>query len=336
MAIPAKFDDETRQAAIFLMALGQEHAGKIIANLSDAGVERISACISSLGQVRRDGIENAITEFVEDIREQTAFGIGNEDYLESLLFDALGSDRAQRVLDRLDMLGKPQSIEALKELDADVTFEILRDEHPQIISVVLALIDGKKAAALLKHFPEEMHNDFVLRVANLDTVTPQALRELDFVLERSLGTQTDTSSIPQSVGGASKAAGLINAIGGEQAETIKAFLLKQDEALGKSIDDLLFVFEDLMGLDDRSIQTLLRDISTEDLVVALKGASEPLFEKILRNMSSRAAEMLRDDIDARGPVRVADVEEAQKRICTQTKELESEGKIILGGNDDFV
>ncbi|MEM6986282.1 MAG: FliG C-terminal domain-containing protein, partial [Pseudomonadota bacterium] len=202
--------------------------------------------------------------------------------------------------------------------------------------VVLSLIEGKKASELLKMFPEEVHNDFVLRVATLNTVTPQALRELDHVLERALGTQTDTSATPQSVGGAATAAALINAVGGDMAEGFKSFLLEHDEALGKRIDDLLFVFEDLMALDDRAIQTLLRDVSTDDLVVALKGASEALFEKILRNMSSRAAEMLRDDIDARGPVRIADVEEAQKRICNQTKELEAQGKIMLGGSDDFV
>ncbi|MEM9603856.1 MAG: flagellar motor switch protein FliG [Pseudomonadota bacterium] len=336
MSALVEFDDETRKTAIFLMALGQEHAGKVIPNLSDADVERISACITSLGQVKRDGIETAIAEFVEDIRDQTAFGIDNDDYLESLLFNALGSERAQRVLDRLNMLGEPANLEALKSLEPNVIFEILRDEHPQIISVVISLIEGKKAAELLKMFPEESHNDFVLRVANLNTVTPQALRELDHVLERALGTQTDSGSTPQSVGGASTAAALINAVGGDMAEGFKAFLLEHDEALGKKIDDLLFVFEDLMALDDRAIQTLLRDVSTDDLVVALKGASEPLFEKILRNMSSRAAEMLRDDIDARGPVRVADVEEAQKRICNQTKELEAQGKIMLGGSDDFV
>lgn len=336
MVAAQEFDEETRKTAIFLMALGQEHAGKVIPNLSDGDVERISACITSLGQVKRDGIETAITEFVEDIRDQTAFGIGNDDYLESLLFNALGADRAQRVLDRLNMLGEPANLEALKALEPDVIFEILRDEHPQIISVVLSLIDGKKAAALLKMFPEEQHNDFVLRIANLNTVTPQALRELDHVLERALGAQTDTGATPQSVGGAATAAALINAVGGDMAEGFKSFLLEHDETLGKRIDDLLFVFEDLLALDDRGIQTLLRDVSTDDLVVALKGASETLFEKILGNMSSRAADMLRDDIDARGPVRIADVEEAQKRICDQTKELESQGKIMLGGTDDFV
>lgn len=331
-----KFSDEITQSAIFLMALGQDHASSIISKLSEKEVETLGACISGMGRVSREDIEKSLSTFVEDVREQTAFGLDNGSYLEQLLGDALGEDKARTIIERIDMLGEPASIEALKRMGAPGVLEIIRNEHPQIIAVVLSLLDGKVAGEVMKSLPEEAHIDMLMRVARLNTLAPSALRELDVVLESRVSKRQVPTAGDESVGGEQAAATLINNLGPELGDVLKEKMREEDEALATRVAALMFVFEDLLGVDDRGIQTLLRDVSTEDLVIGLKGASAEMNDKILSNMSSRAAELLKDDMDARGPVRLADVEEAQKRVCDIAKNLEAEGKLMIGGGDDFV
>jgi len=331
-----KFTDETTRSAIFLMALGQEQASAIVSKLSEREVETLGACITQMGRVSRDNIETALSTFVEDVREQTSLGIDNGDYLKNLLGDALGDEQAQGLIERIEMQGQPASIDALKRLDAPGVLEVVRDEHPQIIAVVLSMLEGKVAGEVMKNLSEETHIDVLMRVAKLNTLGPNAMRDLDVVLESRLSKKKVSSGEIQTVVGEQAAATLINNLGPDLGELLKEKMLEQDEALAGRVTALMFVFEDLLQIDDRGIQTLMRDVNTEDLVVGLKGASPEMNEKILGNMSSRAAELLKDDMDARGPVRLADVEDAQKRVCDLAKSLEADGKIMIGGGDDFV
>ncbi len=331
-----KFSEEITQSAIFLMVLGQEHASSIVSKLSEKEVEALGACITNMGRVSREDIEKALSGFVEDVREQTSFGIDNSNYLESLLGDALGEDKARSVIERIDMQGEPASIEALKSMGASGVLEVVRNEHPQIIAVVLSLLEGKVAGEVLKQLPEETHIDVLMRIARLNTLAPSALRELDVVLESRMSKQQAPVVGSDPVGGEQAAAILIKNVGTDLGDVLKEKMRVEDEALATRVAALMFVFEDLLAVDDRGIQTLLRDVSTEDLVTGLKGASPEMNDKILGNMSSRAAELLKDDMDARGPVRLADVEEAQARVCDIAKGLEADGKLMIGGGDDFV
>lgn len=331
-----KYNEETMRSAIFLMVLGQEHASSIVSKLSEKEVEVLGSCIANMGGVSREEIEKALGSFVEDVREQTSFGIDNDNYLEKLLGGALGEDKARTVLERIDMQGEPASVEALKRMSASGVLEIVREEHPQIIAVVLSLLEGKVAGEVMKKLSEELHIDVLLRIAKLNTLAPSALRELDVVLESRLSKRQTPSGGGESLGGEQAAATLINNVGPDLGDVLKEKLREQDEDLATRVSALMFVFEDLLGVDDRGIQTLLRDVSTDDLVIGLKGASPEMNEKILSNMSSRAADLLKDDMDARGPVRLADVEEAQKRVCDIAKNLEADGKLMIGGGDDFV
>lgn len=331
-----KYNEETIRSAIFLMVLGQEHAAPIIGKLSEFEVEMLGSCITNMGRVSRDDIERALGSFVEDVREQTSFGIDNQNYLQGLLGDALGEDQARSLIERIDMQGEPASVEALKRMSASGVLEVVRNEHPQIIAVVLSMLEGKVAGEVMKSLSEETHIDVLMRIAKLNALAPSAMRELDVVLETRLSKRQPSAGSSESVGGEQVAATLINNVGPDLGDVLKEKLREEDEALATRVAALMFVFEDLLGVDDRGIQTLLRDVSTEDLVIGLKGASPEMNEKILSNMSSRAADLLKDDMDARGPVRLADVEEAQKRICDIAKNLEAEGKLMIGGGDDFV
>lgn len=330
-----KYNKETTRSAIFLMALGQEHASSIVSKLSEREVNLLGSCITNMGPISRDDIEQALGTFVEDVREQTAFGIDNSSYLENLLGDALGEDAARSALERIGMEGEPANIEILKQMPSSGVLEIVREEHPQIIAVVLSLLEGRVAGDVMKGLAEEQHIDVLMRIAKLGTLAPSALRELDVVLDSRLKNRQQ-SSTGEKIGGEQTAATLINSVGTGLGDVLKDKLREEDKELAVRVTALLFIFEDLLGVDDRGIQTLLRDVSTDDLVTGLKGASPEMNEKILSNMSSRAAELLKDDMDARGPVRLADVEEAQKRVCDIAKNLESEGKLMMGGGDDFV
>ncbi len=331
-----KYNDDIMRSAIFLMVLGQEHASTIVSKLNEREVEMLGSCITNMGRVSRDDIEKALSGFVEDVREQTAFGIDNSHYLEDLLGNALGEDQARDVIERINMQGEPASVEALKRMSASGVLEVVRTEHPQIIAVVLSLLDGKVAGDVMKALSEEMHIDVLMRIAKLNALAPTAMRELDVVLESRLAKHQAPVSSSEAMGGEQVAATLINNVGPDLGDILKEKLREVDEDLATRVAALMFVFEDLLGVDDRGIQTLLRDVSTDDLVIGLKGASPEMNDKILSNMSSRAAELLKDDMDARGPVRLADVEEAQKRVCDIAKNLEADGKIMIGGGDDFV
>lgn len=322
------------RAAIFLLSIGQEEASEIMKNLGQREVQVLGARMSILKGVTRDVVDGLLTSFVTEIQDKTSVGIGGDAYLRSVLTKAMGKEKAENIIDRILLSGTGQGIAALKWMDARAVAEIVRYEHPQIISLVLSFLDSIHAADVLNLLPENQRTDIMMRIATLDSIPPAAIRELDKILEQQANSEMNVKSAQ--LGGVKTAAEILNNIG-PASELVMEKLKEEDEDLSDRITDLMFVFENLIEVDDRGIQTLLREVSSENLTTALKGVSEELQQKIMKNMSSRAAEMLADDMEAKGPVRLSEVEEAQKEILTVARRLETDGTISLGGGgDDFV
>lgn len=323
------------RVAILMMSLGKDAAAEVMKNFSPAELQALGSKMSTISDVARNDIEKVADSYIEVINEQTGIGIGSQEYLRDVLNKALGVDKADSVIDRILLSGSAQGFEALRWMDARGITEIIRFEHPQIIALVLSFLDGSHAAEVLNILPENTRADIMLRIATLDNIPPAAIRELNKILEQHASSDSNLESTK--LGGVSAAADIMNNVGAAEEAEIMETLKELDQELGDKISDLMFVFDNLAEVDDRAIQTILREISTDSLVVALKGSSQEMQDKILNNMSSRAADMLREDMEAKGPVRLSDVEDAQKEILSEARRLEAEGTIVLGGGgDDFV
>ncbi len=317
------------KAAVLLMSLGETAAAAVLRHMGPKEVQKIGVAMAGLDNVPKDAVDATLGEFMHNVQQQTDLGVGTDEYIRRVLVDALGEDKARTMVDRILMGGSSKGLESLKWMDARAVVELVREEHPQIIAIVLSYLDSDQAAAVLDEFPEKVRTDILLRIATTDGVQPAAMQELNDILEHQL--KGGGSAKSSSIGGVRIAANILNAVD----STVEAAVLEQikevDPDLGQRIQDLMFVFEDVLAIDDRGIQTLLREVSTESLVVALKGTDEAVKEKIFSNMSSRAAEMLRDDLEAKGPVRLSEVETAQKEILSIARRLADEGRINLGG-----
>ncbi len=326
----------SQRAAILLMTLGEQTAAEILKHMGPREVQKIGSAMSTLSGVTKSTVRQVVEEFLNVLEEQTVLGIGNDEYLRSVLVKALGEDKAGSILDRISSGQGTHGLDQLKWMDARSIAEIVRLEHPQIIALVLSYLDPDQAAEVLTNLPENIRSDIVLRISMLDTVQPQAIKELDQVLERQFTGNTGAKS--SSVGGLKTAAEILNYMDSGIETTIMENLTQVDPDTAQSIEDLMFVFDNLAELDDRSMQALLREVNSETLVTALKGASEPLREKVFKNISKRAAEMLRDDLETKGPVRVSEVEVAQKEILSIARRMSDTGELVLGGRggDDFV
>ncbi|ADC63843.1 flagellar motor switch protein FliG [Allochromatium vinosum] len=317
------------RVAIFMMSLGEECAAELLRHMGPKEVQKIGGAMASLERVTRSDIDAVLKEFSELIQDQTALGIGADDYVRSVLRTALGEEKAAGLIDRILIGRNSKGLEALKWLDPRAIAEMIRHEHPQIVAIVLSHLDPDQSAETLSHLPERMQSDLILRIATLDGVQPAALQELDEILESQLsGKNTAKSSM---IGGVQTAANILNFMEGSRESAIMEGVSQVDEDLSERIQELMFVFANLVDVDDRGIQTLLREVTTESLVLALKGAEDELRDKIFKNMSKRAAEMLREDLETKGPVRVSDVETAQKEILAVARRLADSGEIMLGG-----
>lgn len=324
------------QAAVLLMSLGEAAASEILKHLGPKEVQKVGEAMASIGNVTKEQVTNVVAGFADTLGTHTALGTGNEDYLRNVLKGALGDDKAGQLIDRILIGRSSKGLEALKWMEPRAIAEIVRLEHPQIIAIVLSYLDSDQAAEVLGLLPENMRADTLMRIASLDGIQPSALQELDEILEKQFeGTSGTIKS--SSVGGTKTAANILNFMDSAIESKIMEKVKEADNELGTAIEDLMFVFDNLSDLDDRSIQGLLREVSSESLILALKGAEEILKEKIFKNMSKRAAEMLRDDLEARGPVRLSDVEGAQKEILAIARRMADAGEIALGGGgDEFV
>jgi len=336
MAEEARKLTGTERAAVFLRSLGEGEAAEVLKHMNPKEVQKIGQTMATLSNVTREEVQAVLDNFVSTVEEETGLGIGSHDYVRKMLVGALGEDKAGNLLDRILSGGNTSGLEQLKWMDARGIYEIVRLEHPQIIAIVCSFLEPDQSAAVLGLFPERDQANVILRIATLDGVQPSALTELNEILEKQFsgnaGGQTMT------VGGMKTAADILNFVEGSVEASIMDSIKETEPDLGQNIEDLMFVFDNLIDVDDRGIQTLMREIQSDQLQLALKGADEALREKFLGNMSQRAAEMLRDDLEAMAPVRVSDVEGAQKAILTVARTLSDKGEIQLGGGggDDFV
>lgn len=324
------------RAAILLMSLGEEQAAEVMRHLNPREVQQLGTTMATLGSVTRQQMAEVLTEFNRAFQDQTGIGVGADDYLRRVLNSALGENKAANVVDRILKGGSTNGIESLKWMDARAVAEVVRNEHPQIVAIILSHLDADHAAEVLGLLPQALVCEVMMRIANLETIQPSALRELDEMLEQQFaGRQAVQSS---GVGGVKSAANIMNYLDSSIGETIMSEIESHDGDLSVRIQDSMFVFDNLAAIDDRGLQSLLREVETETLITALKGADESLREKFFGNMSKRAAETLREDLDAKGPVRLSDVEAAQKDIVATARRMADAGEITLGtqGGDEYV
>lgn len=318
------------RAAILLLALGEQDAAQVLKHLGAKDVQRVGAAMAQLSAVSRDEVSTVLSTFSTTIDQQTSFGVGTDEYIRKVLNEALGADKAGGVIDRILRGRSSRGLEALKWMESKSVSEMLRNEHPQIISIVLSYMDADQAAEVLTQLPEGMRADILMRVATLDGVHPSALNELDEVLEKQFSGNGPGKSTG-GFGGPKAAAEILNLVGTAQEGTIIAQIAKVDEALSQKLQDLMFVFEDLTEVDDRGMQELLREVPGDKLIIALKAADQALKDKVFKNMSERAAQMMKDDLETKGPVRLSEVEAAQKEILMTAKRMADEGRLALGG-----
>lgn len=329
MAEPAGPMTGVDKAAVFLMTLGEGTAAQIIKHLGPREVQKIGSAMAALQNVSREMVKDTVDDFISLIQKQTPLGIGNDEYIRKVLNDALGEDKAKGMIDRILMGGNTKGLDSLKWMDARSIVELIRFEHPQIIAIVLSYLDSDHAAQVLTQLPENTRADLTMRIAAMDGVQPAAMKELNDMLELQLrgGNGGPTSGL----GGLKCAANILNFVDRSAEAKISETIAELDAELSGKIQDLMFTFDNLAEVDDRGIQVLLREVSSENLVLALKGTDEGLKSKIFKNMSQRAADMLRDDLENRGPVKLSEVEGAQKEIITIARRLAEEGQISLGG-----
>ena len=326
----------TQKSAILMMLLGEEEASEILRNLSPREVQHLGGAMYSVQGLDQDTVNLVLDEFLSIIKEQTSLGLGAGDYIRNVMNKALGEDRAQSVLSRITPSSTERPIEILDWMDARSISELISDEHPQIIALVISYLESDSGADVLGMLPDEIQTDVIGRIASLQTVQPEALRELEDVMQ--LKFKANTSLRASQVGGVKAAAAIMNFTKQDMEARIMGALKEEDEDLMQAIQESMFVFDNLAGCDDKSLQTLIRSVDTEDLVLALKGAEENLQEKMFSCMSSRAAANIADEMEALGPVRLAEVQDAQKRIINRARALSDEGTIVLAGRggDDFV
>jgi flagellar motor switch protein FliG len=329
-------DDGIEKSAMLLLTLGEDEAAEVLKHLGPREVQKLGSAMAHLKTVPRDRIEPVLDELNERTSQGAPVTV-DEEVIRSMLTKALGDDRAANLISRILQGSDTAGIESLKWMDAPTVADLIRNEHPQIIATILVHLEFDHAGEILKHFADRLRNDIVLRIATLDGVQPQALTELNDALSRVMSGAASVKK--HAMGGARHAAEILNFAGNAVETAVLDSVREFDPDLAQKILDEMFVFENLIDVEDRGIQLLLREIQSESLIVALKGASEQMREKVFKNMSQRAAEMLREDLEAKGPVRLSEVEAEQKEILKVARRLAEEGQIVLGGKgseDAFV
>ncbi len=320
------------RAAIFMMTLGEESAANVLKHMDPKEVQKVGSAMASLSNVPNSTVEAVLQEFAQTIEEQSGVGVGSDEYIRNMLINALGEDKASSVIDRILLGRNSKGLDSLKWMDPRAVADVVKNEHPQIIAIVLSYLEPDHAAEVLSHLQERTQADVLMRIATLDGVPPSALQELNDVLEQQFSGSGSAQT--SGVGGVKTAANILNFMGGQAEQAITEAITEQDAELAQSIQDQMFVFENLLDIDDRGMQAILREVQSDVLIVALKGADEAMKEKIFKNMSARAAEMMRDDLEAKGPVKLKEVEDAQKEILTVARRLADAGEISLGGGSD--
>jgi flagellar motor switch protein FliG len=323
---PADLTD-IEKSAVVMMMIGQETAAQVVKFLSQPEINRLSMAMTGISNISRATAASVLKEFADLMQKDSPIGVGAEEYVRGVLEKALGTEKADRVLGRLKEGGYADGIEAVKWQDPRDLAEMIKSEHPQIVAMISAYLEPEQAQTLIQHLPDELVEQVIPRLAVLDTLPPTAIQELSESLEHLLSGEPQQARV--SVGGIDVAAKILNRIGPPRAGRVLSTIGNVDPELAQALTDHMFVFDDIFEIDDRSLQILLRAVDQKLLVSALKGSPSALQDKVLRNLSQRAAQMLREEIEARGPMRLAEVEAAKKEILLAAQALETEGKIML-------
>lgn len=324
----------TERAAILLMTLGEQSAASVLRHMDIEEVQKLGLAMAGLADVPRDRVTDVLGQLLVAVQRKTPIGIGTNDYLKKVMTDSLGERRAGALLGRIFKGRESTGIDALKWMEPRAVAEIVKNEHPQIVATILAHFQSRQAADVLRELDSTVQADIAMRMARLDEVPETALQELDSIVERQAKEAATVKTAK--LGGVKAAADMINLLGPTQSTMIEA-IQAEDAELGELIKDALFVFDNLLKVDDRGVQAILREVQADTLATALKGADEEISEKIYKNMSKRAAEILRDDIASKGPVRLSEVEQAQKEILAVALRLAEEGTVVLANSsDEFV
>lgn len=329
---PASSLARVDQAAILLMSLGESDAAEVLRHMGPKEVQRIGGAMSQMKNVQQNDVRAVLSNFLEEARTLTGLGSDSESYIRNMLVTALGEDKASGLIDRILLGGNTSGLDTLKWMEPRSVADVIRNEHPQIQAIVVSYLDPDQAAEVMGYLSEKMRLDIVMRVASLDTVQPSALQELNDILEKQF--TGSASSQTKAVGGYKTAAEIMNHLDGGIEADLMDSIKELDEDMGNQIQDLMFVFDNLKDVDDRGVQMLLREVSSDVLIVALKGADNELQEKIFGNMSKRAGELLRDDLEVKGPVRLSEVESAQKEILTIARRMADAGEIVLSSSGE--
>ena len=319
----------TQKSAILMMLLGEEEAAGVLKNLSPKEVQHLGSAMYSVQAADQETVNRVLDEFLEIMKGQTSLGLGGGNYIRNVLTQALGDNKAQSVLSRITPSSSERPIEILDWMDARSIAELVQDEHPQIVALITSYLDFGLASDVLSLLEPELQSDVIVRIATLETVDPEALRELEKVMQKKFKANTSLRS--SQVGGVQAAAKIMNFTKEAMERRILGDVKKVDKELMQAIQDNMFTFDNLGMSDDRSLQTLLRSVETEDLILALKGADDILREKLFGCMSTRAAANIQDEMEALGPIRLTEVQTAQKRIIAVARKMSDEGSIVLAG-----
>ncbi len=329
-------EEGLEDSAILLMSLGEEEAAEVFKHLAPKEVQKLGETIARLKTVPRERVDVVLAKFTAVAAAQHMLVNDTDEYVKNVLRKALGEDKASLLLDRILQGTDTTGIESLKWMDPQSVAELLRNEHPQIVAAILVHLDADQCSLILKELSERQRNEILVRIATLDGIQPAALKDLNEVMSKVLagGERMKKSTL----GGVKPAAEIINLLGTAVETSVLDFIREGDADLAQKIMDNMFTFDDLEKLDDKGVQCILKEVQSESLVIALKGATPEMREKVFKNMSSRAAETLREDLDSRGPVRVAEVEAEQKEMLKIVRRLMDEGQIVLatGGADEFL
>jgi flagellar motor switch protein FliG len=325
MATMATELNSTRSAAMLLLALGESEAATVLKHLDAKVVQKLGSAMAQLKQASREEVQDVVGGFVMTMDLQADIKIGSDDYIRKVLTEALGNEKANGIIDRILVGRKSKGLDVLKWMDPRAIAEVIRLEHPQILAIVIAYLDPDMSAKVLSELPGWLQSEVLLRIAQLEGVHPTALSKLDETIEKQIAGKG--ASVSANLGGPKSAASILNFLPAAALEELR----KVDEATAQKLQDLMFVFEDMLKVDDKGIQAVLREVDSARLVIALKGADPGMVQHFLKNMSQRAGEMLKDDLESRGPVRLSEVEAAQKEILAIARKLADAGTLVLGG-----
>jgi len=330
-------DAGVMRSAILMLALGEDEAAEVMKFLNPKEVQKLGTAMAGMKSVGREQVDVVLSEFLTEAAQSSSLGLDSDEYIRSVLTKALGDDKASSLLNRILQTRDASGIESLKWMDAGTVAEFIKNEHPQIIATILVHLEPEQASEIIGYFTDRLRQDVMLRIATLDGVKPIALRELNDVMTKLLTGNENLKK--QNMGGIKVAANIMNYMSGDNEAAVMEGLKSYDDDMAQQIMDEMFVFDNIMDIDDKGIQVMLREVQSETLIIALKGTTEEMREKIFKNMSTRAAEMMKEDLESKGPVKLSDVEMQQKQILQIVRRLADEGQIMLsgkGGDDQYV